>query len=828
VTPPPEVLPLGVLNYPASFYCGAQLISEPLKFIFSRSMDGVDVSWGPGSASTYGDDQPQQAWSTTALANDTLTFTPFDTWTLGANLLMFTTYDTDGNPLIVWYTPHIYTSPPRYYYVSGDTGTDPVAAPTGDFGITMGAPLKTIERAILEAVAFDSAAVILVAAAPGSPILGTTNPEDSGNSYYGYDAGTGSNPMIEGISLCGGFSPNFAVRDPAAYPTVIASTATAGLGGSNTSPLATISAAGTVTNATVLDGFTIVAPGPETITPVFTPNGVTGALTVAGGLQVRNNKLVAGGPGNSVIALVHDNADPANQGLFTNNYLKGSPTAATTTTTYGLLVFEATPVFDSGYIGTSIFGAYIAVSGAGTVTVANSDIDGGRVEGANASYGIYVAQGDVNIVNNREINGGGIAGSGSSTGIQMSGSATGIVSNNKISGGIGQNSFGFTIANSPGAVDLIGNEIDGGGTPGDAPSISSVGLVIVGNTGTTGSITDNLITGGIGESSNGVLIQNATGTVLLTANNIWGGDGNVGIGVDDQGVATTLDQNWITGASASFSATAIRSVGTSLTVYSRNRIVGGLSGGTGGNFGIQLDALSSALTVRSNLITGCQGYGDSITGFYGQGPCVAIDNNGTSNQIRNNTVNGGSGAQADANGLKSVAYRQGASASGTSLVNNIFFTSAGRVLGTVANGGRCIDLTAFDTPVSSFSNLLANDLFACGGSVFNDGSTEYALETINNPYFSLGTSSLALNLNIDVDPLFLLMGTDPGLLGDDSKTDWNLTVNSAPEVRGGGFGSCGLYDDYGGTPFRTDGDINTAGGVAMGAIHSPSQILSCP
>jgi hypothetical protein len=471
-------------------------------------------------------------------------------------------------------------------------------------------------------------------------------------------------------------------------------------------------------------------------------------------------------------------------------------------------VNEIFPIFDSGYIGSSTYGVFISNSSPGTVTIANSDIDGGKLTSA-SNYGIYVPAGDVNIVNNVEINGGGVAGPGSSTALYFLGGASGSVDNNVISGGIGNNSTGVVL-NSTGSVSLTNNAIDGGGKY-DVVGSSSIGLSVGG--GISGTVSDNLITGGVAESSTGVRIQNASGSVLLANNNLWGGDGNVGVAVDDAGFSTTLEHNEIHGASAASSATAIKSTGAGTRIYLRNTITGGVSGGP--NTGILLDSATNGVLVRSNLMTGCQGY----TGFFLQGPCIAIDNNGTGNKFYNNTVNAGSGAQffvdVGYTSFKSIGYREGVSATGVDLRNNLFFTSVGGVLG--AAGGRCLD-------VNDSANLFAitrNDFFSCGGSVYYDRTS--ALEyTVNDTLPGFGVTLASAGNTQDVDPAFVSIGANPGQLGT-VDVDWHLTPGSPATVRGGGVSISCSYTDPDDVQYNSDNTAGAVGGWPMGAYTSPTQ-----
>lgn len=730
-----ETLPLAVLTYPAPMTCGAQLNNAPLKFIFTRAMDAtsVDLTGAP----PFDSESMTPIWSTSTLTDDTLTLTPMSTWSTGANLLKFLVYEADsGDPLLVWYTPTIFSgSMPTLVYVSADTGND------AHSGLSVGNAVKTVNQGMAVAGAGPAVVQVAAATAAGSAIAGTKNLADAGNPYRGYDAGAATNNMIEGISFCGGFTTDFATRDPAAHETVYASTAITG-GASAGALVAPLTADNTISAATVLEGFTIVAPGPDTVTAYTDSNHWTGALVVQGALQVRRNKLVSGGADHTIIASVNTNPAPNPQALFSNNRLQGSGTSIQPS--YGLYVAEAVPVFDSGYIGISQSASIYVdnVSTSGTVTIANSDLDGGAAPGLN-SIGIQIFRGDANIANNVEINGGGVAGSGFSTAILFQSASSGTVTNNLIDGGIAQQSTGVWITSS--------------------------------------------------------------GTISLTDNNIFGGDPDgTGTGVNDSGANTTLEHNSINGSSAATQAIAIHAASTGVHKYLRNVIIRGLSGTA--NTGILLDSATTGVVVEGNQMTGCTDY----TGFSGQQACIAIDNSGSSNVFRNNTINGGLGVGVP----KSAVFLQRAAASLTTLTDNIFFTAAGGTLN--AAGGRCIDLT-HNTSADSFSSVGRNDFFSCGGSLFWDGTTEFTISQ-GISYITGGPALNAVGNIQDVNPGFVKIGTNPARLGS-SEVDWHLTAGSDASVREGGSYCTGIHD-YDDTAFGLE-DGNKA---AMGAFVSPTQM----
>jgi hypothetical protein len=194
---------------------------------------------------------------------------------------------------------------------------------------------------------------------------------------------------------------------------------------------------------------------------------------------------------------------------------------------------------------------------------------------------------------------------------------------------------------------------------------------------------------------------------------------------------------------------------------------------------------------------------------------VAIDNKGVNNQFWNNTINGGLGFQADVDGLKSIVFRQSATANGTTIRNNIFFTSAGGVLD--AAGGRCLDVDLYTAiPGNSISTISDNDFFSCGGSIVYDRFNDTEYDISDAPAFVTGAPGLDEVGNIqDFNPGFVSIGANPGRLGA-ADVDWHLTAGSPAQVRTGA-PTCPSYTDRAGEGFGNEG-----GGSAMGAYASPT------
>jgi len=168
-----------------------------------------------------------------------------------------------------------------------DNGGDDVFLPTGNLIFvcctrgndsnlgTVVEPMQTIQSAIDYADTQYAAASVIVAA-------GT----------YSKDFNTEGSPVVtlkEGISLYGGYSSDFLMRSTTSYETILQDTSLAGGVGSN--PNRAVEGDGSVTsitNATIVDGFTINGGGGEFSSGIF--NTGSSAPTI-------QNNIINGGSG---------------------------------------------------------------------------------------------------------------------------------------------------------------------------------------------------------------------------------------------------------------------------------------------------------------------------------------------------------------------------------------------------------------------------------------------------------------------------------------------------------------------------------------------------
>ena len=128
--------------------------------------------------------------------------------------------------------------------VSATTGSDDNLGTPAD-------PMQTIDAAIAYLESNDFTADVLVAA---------------GDYHYNYSTG---NPLtvVEGVSLYGGYSTDFGTRDPESLVTRIIDDSTSG--GLTSSPNRAMHVPEGVTQATVIDGFTIIGGGGTISAAIF-------------------------------------------------------------------------------------------------------------------------------------------------------------------------------------------------------------------------------------------------------------------------------------------------------------------------------------------------------------------------------------------------------------------------------------------------------------------------------------------------------------------------------------------------------------------------------
>ncbi|MBN1834495.1 MAG: right-handed parallel beta-helix repeat-containing protein [Spirochaetales bacterium] len=264
-----------------------------------------------------------------------------------------------------------------------------------------------------------------------------------GTYRYEYNAGRFLQ-VVEGISLCGGYSEDFGVRDPAVYDSRIVDDSTAG-GASETDPNRAVDIPAGVSSATVIDGFTIRGGGGSRTAAVFCKDssptvsnnviyGGTGSVrsfgivSYGGDAQILNNREIHGGDSATVSIGVWNYS--GSKALVQGNYIYGgtSPGSATPTTAYGTVgivsqsntaptingntihggTTTGTPASTNGIQdngssakiwNNTIYGGDSATAStgigcfyAGTAFIYNNTIDGG--EAVTSSIGVYLHNGN--------------------------------------------------------------------------------------------------------------------------------------------------------------------------------------------------------------------------------------------------------------------------------------------------------------------------------------------------------------------------------------------------------------------------------------------------
>lgn len=355
----------------ADLYPANQMVildSTALQLRFTRSMAGCTIDTGTG----MGAESPTITWTSTNSPMDTLTITPAATWTHGANrILVASCDDVDGKVTLSLSLLYFVAADQRYVSATGtdSSGTNTCSSPT--------TPCATIAHAISMAPACGGSEDCMILVAEGD-----------------YDQGVARLDMVDGISVLGGFSPDFASRDPWARNSRIFGSGSA-CGALNC--LIRFPAASDDT--TVLDGFTVNGPS---------AGAVTVGIQFAGGGTVRNS-TVDGGQGTTNRSAVLISSPPVRLVQLTHNYLTNQTTAhqqslgvemnsgqlfaysnvmATPTATQrsmGIQVNGGQGIIDSNFIFSGPAGAAesagIQATASGTWVVANNYVHSGAAPG---------------------------------------------------------------------------------------------------------------------------------------------------------------------------------------------------------------------------------------------------------------------------------------------------------------------------------------------------------------------------------------------------------------------------------------------------------------
>jgi len=337
-------------------------------------------------------------WSTTNVANDTLTISPKTQWSVDVDQwVSVEAQDLASNKIsLLRLTYHIVH---EIVYVSTPTNNGNDANPG-----TQSEPKATIKAAIDKAVTLKSS---LPPALQPSALYAVFVSE--GDYNVNSNAGTGNQVILKnGISVLGGYSVDFGERDPAAHVTKITDTSTAP-GASHLNPNRAVETSGLIDTPTIVDGFTIRGSDQGNYSAAIYING--------GGLPTIQNNIILGG----------------------GNVLKPSFFSM------GIVNFDGQPTIRNntihGGMGDRVSIGILSV-GASSYAIENNTIDGGN--GGRNSYGVWsTIESSTAKIRNNTIHGG--SPGESSFGIQNEG-ASPTIQNNTINGGNGL-TFSYGIQN---------------------------------------------------------------------------------------------------------------------------------------------------------------------------------------------------------------------------------------------------------------------------------------------------------------------------------------------------------------------------------------------
>lgn len=353
--------------------------------------------------------------------------------------------------------------------------------------------------------------------------------------------------LVEGVSLFGGYSTDWALRDADKYTTTIADPAVAD--GVWNSPNCAICAGGTITTDTIIDRFTIQGGGGEFSSGIFAGSG--GAPTI-------QNNTINGGSGDKAYGI--------------HNYNSSSPYIAGNTI--------------NGGSGRNSYGIYNDESS--SPSIAGNTIDGSS--GGSYSYGIYNGDNSLPAIQNNTINGG--SGGGHSYGIYNDNTSSLTITDNIINGGRGGYSYGIYSNNS--LPNIFNNTIAGGSGGNFSYGISSRNSLP--------NIFNNTIGGGSGgHYSCGIYNDFSSSTIYNNA--IDGGSGDSSRAIYNGGSSPSIYNNTINGGiGGSYSYGIYNRNATSPKID--NNIV--FTSGTGSNYCIyEEDASDDPATFRNNDLFDC-------------------------------------------------------------------------------------------------------------------------------------------------------------------------------------------------------------------------------
>lgn len=305
----------------------------PIVLVFDESMDTNSAQL---SGAMMPESQPG-VWSTTAAADDTLTIRPAVSWSLGVSrTLTVDVNDRAGNAV----PSQVLNYDVAVVHVS-DSGNDSIDASSG----TRDNPFLTIQAAIAFAKSQFTHSQVRVA--QGAYAINAANGQFIG--------------MQQGVSLLGGYAPDWSVRDPNNFVADIRDDSADG--GTADAPNSAVVFAAGIDATTVLDGFNIRAGNGLFSSGILISNASTPTI--------RNNRILGGAPSqrscailelSSAHATIRNNEVDGGASLVENNGVCIGDNAATvlqnntifagsgTGKNYAVNIQDATPVIQNNIL----------------------------------------------------------------------------------------------------------------------------------------------------------------------------------------------------------------------------------------------------------------------------------------------------------------------------------------------------------------------------------------------------------------------------------------------------------------------------------------------
>ena len=358
--------------------------------------------------------------------------------------------------------------------------------------------------------------------------------------------------LVEGISILGGFSANdWDVRDPSTYISTIYDNSSTE-GSTLTDPNRVFEAGTGITNATVVDGFNIVAGG----------GGNTAGIFIYGGAApyIRNNQIDGGNASSYSVGISNWSASP----LIENNSIFG------------------------GNGGNNSYGVYNGPSA--TPTIVHNEIYGGN--GGSLSYGIKNDESSGVIIDNN-IDGG--ISMGKSFGINNDNSSPDILSNSIYGGSAPQSHAIKNIISSP----LIQFNMMNGGS-------GTVTHGIYNWSNSAPEISNNIIDGGIGSYESHGIGNYEYSDSTIRNNIISGGSGSTyTFGIRITNSSPVIQNNTNGGGTGVEASWSIYIWYNSFPIIENNILFATVEAGSLGFCVFEQDTTVHPLSVRSNDFFDC-------------------------------------------------------------------------------------------------------------------------------------------------------------------------------------------------------------------------------